>query len=198
MWQNISHDFLDTSYWKGEGGSRGFPDLNDVYSQEMGMGMVQGKSLVQVGVATPDRPGCGFLGRFSDSLLATNITNNWQWGAALGKHLGSRNGQNIGRHTGSRSGQSIVYLYLSKSVKLVLLTMKSILPTSGLLWPFTFCQDLSELACSSRNTMRSSPACFSLQNHDEQRSEKRLAKYCKGTQCRSVTSLSMRLDLYSF
>ena len=29
-------------------GSRGFPDLNNVYSQEMGMGGVQGKSLVQV------------------------------------------------------------------------------------------------------------------------------------------------------
>jgi hypothetical protein len=31
------------------------------------------------------------------------------------------------------SGQSIVHLYFSKSVKLVLLTMKSILPISGLL-----------------------------------------------------------------
>ena len=29
-------------------GSRGFPDLNNVFSQEMGMGGVQGKSLVQV------------------------------------------------------------------------------------------------------------------------------------------------------
>jgi hypothetical protein len=46
-------------------------------------------------------------------------------------------------HTGSRSGQSIVHLYFSNSVKLVLQTMKSILPISGLLWPFTFCQDLS-------------------------------------------------------
>jgi hypothetical protein len=34
-------------------------------------------------------------------------------------------------------------LYFYKSVKLVLLTMKSIFPISGLLWPFTFCQDLS-------------------------------------------------------
>ena len=42
--------------------------------------------------------------------------------------MGSRNGQNIGRHTGSRSGQSIVHLYFSKSVKLVLLTVTSILP----------------------------------------------------------------------
>jgi hypothetical protein len=32
--------------WRRE--SRGFPDLNNVYSQEMGMGGVQGKSLVQV------------------------------------------------------------------------------------------------------------------------------------------------------
>jgi hypothetical protein len=28
--------------------SRGFPDLNNVYSQEMGMGGVQGKSLMKV------------------------------------------------------------------------------------------------------------------------------------------------------
>jgi hypothetical protein len=33
---------------KEKGESRGFPDLNNVYSQEMGMGGVQGKSLVQV------------------------------------------------------------------------------------------------------------------------------------------------------
>jgi hypothetical protein len=33
---------------KEERGSRGFPDLNNVYSQEMGMGGIQGKSLVQV------------------------------------------------------------------------------------------------------------------------------------------------------
>jgi hypothetical protein len=62
----------------------------------------------------------------------------------MGFISGSRNGQNIGRHTGSRSGQSIVHLYFSKSVKLVLLTpLTSILPVSGLLCPFTFCQDLS-------------------------------------------------------
>jgi hypothetical protein len=36
-----------------------------------------------------------------------------------------------------------VHLYFSKSVKLVLLTLTSILPISGLLCPFTFCQDLS-------------------------------------------------------
>ena len=40
--------FYRPSGEKGEGGSRGFPDLNNVYSQEMGMGGVQGKSLVQV------------------------------------------------------------------------------------------------------------------------------------------------------
>jgi hypothetical protein len=40
--------FYRPSGGKGEGGSRGFPDLNNVYSQEMGMGGVQGKSLVQV------------------------------------------------------------------------------------------------------------------------------------------------------
>jgi hypothetical protein len=83
------------------------------------------------------------LGRFSDSFSATNITNTWQWASSVGTHMGSRNGQNIGRHTGLRSGQSIVHLNFSKSVKLVLLTMKSILPISELQWPFTFCQDLS-------------------------------------------------------
>ena len=40
--------FYRPSGGKGEGKSRGFPDLNNVYSQEMGMGGVQGKSLVQV------------------------------------------------------------------------------------------------------------------------------------------------------
>jgi hypothetical protein len=66
-------------------------------------------------------------------------------GFISGHTHGSRNGQNIGRHTGSRSGQSIVHLYFSKSVKLVLLTLTSILPISGLLCPFTFCQDLSQV-----------------------------------------------------
>ncbi|EDL15816.1 mCG1032085 [Mus musculus] len=61
------------------------------------------------------------LGRFSDSFSATNITNTWQWASSVGTHMGSR------------SGQSIVHLYFSKSVKLVLLTMTSILPISGLL-----------------------------------------------------------------
>ena len=68
--------------------------------------------------------GLWLLGRFSDSFSATNITNTWQWASSVGTHMGSRNGQNIGRHTGSRSGQSIVHLYFSKSVKLLLLTMK--------------------------------------------------------------------------
>ena len=40
--------FIDPQGGKEKGGSRGFPDLNNVYSQEMGMGGVQGKSLVQV------------------------------------------------------------------------------------------------------------------------------------------------------
>jgi hypothetical protein len=91
--------------------------------------------------------GLWLLGRFSDSFSATNITNTWQWASSVGTHMGSRNGQNIGRHMGSRSGQSIVHLYFSKSVKLVLLTLTSILPISGLLCPFTFCQDLSLLLC---------------------------------------------------
>jgi hypothetical protein len=40
--------FIGTQGRKEKGESRGFPDLNNVYSQEMGMGGVQGKSLVQV------------------------------------------------------------------------------------------------------------------------------------------------------
>jgi hypothetical protein len=94
------------------------------------------------GVATQDCPGCGCWGDFL-TLSATNITNTWQWASSVGTHMGSRNGQNIGRHTGSRSGQSIVHLYFSKSVELVLPTLTSILPISGLLCPFIFCQDLS-------------------------------------------------------
>jgi hypothetical protein len=85
------------------------------------------------GAATPDWPWLWLLGRFSDSSPATNITNTYQWASSVGTHMGSRNGQNIGRHTGSSCGQSIVHLYFSKSVKLVLLTVKSILPISGLL-----------------------------------------------------------------
>jgi hypothetical protein len=73
------------------------------------------------------------LGRFSDSSPITNITNTWQWASSVGTHMGSRNSQNVGRHMGSRSGQSIVHLYFSKSVKLLLLTIKSILPISGIL-----------------------------------------------------------------
>jgi hypothetical protein len=40
--------FYRPSGEKGEEGSRGIPDLNNIYFQEMGMGGVQGKSLVQV------------------------------------------------------------------------------------------------------------------------------------------------------
>jgi hypothetical protein len=40
--------FIGPQGRKEKGGSRGFPDLNNVYSQEMGMGGIQGKSLVQV------------------------------------------------------------------------------------------------------------------------------------------------------
>ena len=39
---------IGPQWGKEKDGSRGFPDLNNVYSQEMGMGGVQGKSLVQV------------------------------------------------------------------------------------------------------------------------------------------------------
>jgi hypothetical protein len=40
--------FIGPQGGKEKGESRGFPNLNNVYSQEMGMGGVQGKSLVQV------------------------------------------------------------------------------------------------------------------------------------------------------
>jgi hypothetical protein len=40
--------FIGPQGGKDKGESRGFPDLNNIYSQEMGMGGVQGKSLVQV------------------------------------------------------------------------------------------------------------------------------------------------------
>jgi hypothetical protein len=40
--------FIGPQGGKEKGESRGFPDLNNVYSQEMDMGGVQGKSLVLV------------------------------------------------------------------------------------------------------------------------------------------------------
>ena len=40
--------FIGPQGGKEKGESRGFPDLNNVYSQEMGMGGVQGKSLMKV------------------------------------------------------------------------------------------------------------------------------------------------------
>ena len=138
--------FIGPEGGKEKEGVGGFPDLNNVYSKMIdfsrnGYGRETRKESNE-GAATLDWPQLWLLERFSDSFpatsIATNITNTWQWGATMGTP-----GQNIGRHTGSRSGQNIVHLYFSKSVKLVLLTMKSILPITGLLWPFTFCQDLS-------------------------------------------------------
>jgi hypothetical protein len=40
--------FIGPQGGKEKGEIRGFPDLNNVYSQEMGMGRVQGKSLMKV------------------------------------------------------------------------------------------------------------------------------------------------------
>jgi hypothetical protein len=40
--------FIGAQGGKEKGESKGFPDINNVYSQEMGMGGVQGKSLMQV------------------------------------------------------------------------------------------------------------------------------------------------------
>jgi hypothetical protein len=105
--------------------------------QEMGMGGKQGKSLMKVQHS-----------RLALTMVAGEIfwlfpSNQYHKHLAVRYSNGHTSGQNIGRHTGLRSDQSIVHLYFSKSVKLVLLTMKSILPISGLLWPFTLCQDLS-------------------------------------------------------
>jgi hypothetical protein len=85
------------------------------------------------GVATPDWSRLWLLGRFSDSISATNITNTCQRGIAVRIHLGSVTVRTLADTQVPMSGQSIVHLYFSKSVKLVLLTMKSILPISGLL-----------------------------------------------------------------
>jgi hypothetical protein len=40
--------FIGPQWGKEKGEIRGFPDLNNVYSQKMGMGGVQGKSLMKV------------------------------------------------------------------------------------------------------------------------------------------------------
>jgi hypothetical protein len=108
----------------------------------MGMGGVQGKSLVQVQQL---RIGQAVVaGEIFWLFLSNQYHKHLAMGFIIGHTHGSRNCQNIGRHTGSRTGQSIVHLYFSKSVKLVLLTLTSVFPISGLLCPFTFCQDLSE------------------------------------------------------
>ena len=100
-------------------------------SQEMGMGGVQGKSLVQVQQL---RIGWAVVaGKESENLPSNQYHKHLAMGFSSGHTHGFKEWSNIGRHTGSRSGQIIVYLDFSKSVKLVLLTMKSILPISGLL-----------------------------------------------------------------
>ena len=93
----------------------------------MGMGGKQGKSLMKV-----QHSG------LAPAMIAGEISrlfpsNPYHKHLAVRCSNGHTPGQNIGRHTGSRSGQSIVHLYFSKSVKPVLLTIKSILPISGLL-----------------------------------------------------------------
>jgi hypothetical protein len=103
----------------------------------MGLGRKQGKSLMKVQHS-----------RLALTMVAGEIfrlfpSNQYHKHLAMRCSNGHTPGQNTGRHTGSRSSQSIVHLYFSKSVKIVILTMKSIWPISGLLWPFTFGQDLS-------------------------------------------------------
>jgi hypothetical protein len=96
----------------------------------MGMEGKQGRSLMKVQQLRIG-PDCGCWGDFptlsQQPISQTPASEVQQWAHTWVQG----NGQNIGRHTGSRSGQSIVHLYFSKSVKLVLLTMKSILPISG-------------------------------------------------------------------
>jgi hypothetical protein len=74
--------FYRSSRGKGEGRSRGFPDLNNVYSKMIDSSRNEYGSETRKesneGAATPDWPRLWLLGRFSDSFPATNITNTWQ------------------------------------------------------------------------------------------------------------------------
>jgi hypothetical protein len=96
----------------GEGGSRGFPDLNNIYSkmisQEMGVGGVQGES--GAGAATLDWPWLWTLPQ--QPISQTPGSGFHQWA-----------------HTWVQGAART----LCTSIFLVLLTMKSILPISGLL-----------------------------------------------------------------
>jgi hypothetical protein len=117
----------------GGGRREGFSDLNNVYSK-----MID-SSRNGYGRETRKESNEGA----ANSILAPTMvdgeifqlfpSNQYHKHLAVRYSNGHTPGQNIGGHTGSRSGQSIVHLYFSKSVKLVLLTMKSILPISGLL-----------------------------------------------------------------
>ena len=78
--------FIGPQGGKEKGGSRGFPDLNNVYSKMIdssrnGYGRETRKESNE-GAAIPDWPRLWLLGRFSDSFpatnIATNITNTWQ------------------------------------------------------------------------------------------------------------------------
>jgi hypothetical protein len=78
--------FIGPERGKEKGGSRGFPNLNNVYSKMIdssrnGYGRETRKESNE-GAATLDQPRLWLLGRFSDSFpatnIATNITNTWQ------------------------------------------------------------------------------------------------------------------------
>ena len=96
-------------------------------------------------VVTPDWPQLWLLGRFYDSISATNTTNTRQWGAAVGSaHTWVQGTVRTLADTWIQgAARALGTSFFSKSVELLLLTMTSILPISGLLWSFTFCQDLS-------------------------------------------------------
>ena len=87
----MSPSFYRPSGEKGEEGSRGFPDLNNVYSQEMGMGGVQGKSLMKV------------------QQWAHTWSEHWQ------THTGSRSGQSIVHLYFSKSVKLVLLTLTSES-----------------------------------------------------------------------------------
>ena len=74
--------FIGPQGGKEKGESRGFPDLNNIYSKLIdssrnGYGRETRKESNE-GAVTPDWPRLWLLERFSDSIPATNITNTWQ------------------------------------------------------------------------------------------------------------------------
>ena len=98
----------------------------------MGMGGVQGKSLVQVQQLRIG-PSCGCWGDFL-TVPQQPISQHLAMGFISGHTHGFKElSEHWQTHGFKEWPEHIVHLYFSKSVTLVLLTMKSILPISGLL-----------------------------------------------------------------